>query len=179
MYLHLKRSGFTLIELLVVIAIIGILAALIIVSLAGARSKANDTSLKNNLSTITSALAQYHVDHSSTFPDSGGAQVALNDVLLINGLASYFSAGAASGVFTFNNVSTGYGSPIGGISFIAASGLNSSTEAPTLSGNGVYQTNGGGNAGEIDANSLTLTGIHNNADGDSINGRAFVTYAQQ
>lgn len=64
MKLNMKK-GFTLIELLVVIAIIGILAALIIVSLSGARQKAQDTQSKNNIRNIATAMEQYALDQST------------------------------------------------------------------------------------------------------------------
>ena len=64
-----NSRGFTLIELLVVIAIIGILASLIIVSLSGARQKANDTTIKNNARNIDSALAQYNLDNGGRYVD--------------------------------------------------------------------------------------------------------------
>jgi prepilin-type N-terminal cleavage/methylation domain-containing protein len=56
---NLKR-GFTLIELLVVIAIIGILASIILASLATARSKGNDAKVQEQLKSIGNAAEIYY-----------------------------------------------------------------------------------------------------------------------
>ena len=59
--LALSRSrGFTLIELLVVIAIIGILAAIVLVSLGAARGGAADAKVKEQLSGMRSAMEMYY-----------------------------------------------------------------------------------------------------------------------
>lgn len=68
----MKRKGFTLIELLVVIAIIGILAAMVIVSLTNAKDKANDAVRQSDLKQIGSLLDQYKVENGS-YPVSATA----------------------------------------------------------------------------------------------------------
>ncbi len=66
------KKGFTLIELLVVIAIIGILSAIGLVSLNGAREKARDSKRESDLAQIRSAMALYYDDNSSAYPNSTG-----------------------------------------------------------------------------------------------------------
>jgi prepilin-type N-terminal cleavage/methylation domain-containing protein/prepilin-type processing-associated H-X9-DG protein len=63
-----SRRGFTLIELLCVIAIVGVLASLLMPSLARGKSRATDVLCRSNLRQLGLAVRMYVDDHNSKLP---------------------------------------------------------------------------------------------------------------
>ena len=70
------RSGFTLVEIMIVVAIIGVLAAVSIPSLVGARKKAQQRACMATLQTINGVKAQWALDMKK-----GDADVPTDDDL--------------------------------------------------------------------------------------------------
>jgi prepilin-type N-terminal cleavage/methylation domain-containing protein len=81
-----RQAGFTLIELLVAIAIIGILAAVLVVNLVGARDRARDASRKEGLNQLKSALRLYYND-TQYYPDSTTSKIDVGNGALAEGVA--------------------------------------------------------------------------------------------
>lgn len=89
------RGGFTLIELLTVVAIIGILSAIAMTSLNGAKARARDTKRKAETEEIHKALELYYLDHGE-YPASGGSTAAFQNTGWTNsGNASWDTLQAA------------------------------------------------------------------------------------
>jgi general secretion pathway protein G len=59
----IKKSGFTMIELLIVIVIMGILSAIAVTNLVGARQRAADSQKKSNLNQLRIALHSYYATY--------------------------------------------------------------------------------------------------------------------
>ena len=177
----IKNKAFTLIELLVVIAIIGILATLIIVSLSGARAKANDADKKSNANAISLALEQYYTDNRRTYPKPAPGEGSSGNVSYGYGIAAntemglavtkYASAGVFNkqkrGTFTAKYNTAKCGTRDDGF-YVQGWELDSNTETPLnnsvpqnrevpvnlilTKGNGVQKTDGrGGLLGYISA----------------------------
>jgi len=63
-----RARGFSLIEITLVLAIIGVLMAVAAVNIAGAAKRANKRATEASLNTIGTAITDYHLNNSITYP---------------------------------------------------------------------------------------------------------------
>jgi len=94
--------GFTLIELLVVIAIIGLLAAVVLASVGGARNKGADASVKTQLNSAR-AQAELFADRNRTYD---GVCAATQANLGLTSILANANAAIAGGAVTVDSIQT-------------------------------------------------------------------------
>lgn len=132
-----NSKGFTLIELLAVIAIIGILAALILVSLSKARASARDTQRKAAARTISQAEESYANNHSGIYANL--------QVLQADG---QFTGNLPNNCKVQNN-STNETNAWGGGCFTLDAGANTYSATTFLEAGGSFSCSTGGNCRDI------------------------------
>jgi len=141
-------KGFTLIELLTVIAIIGILAAIIIPTVGQVRQTAARAVASSNLRQIGQASLIYANDNNERLPTSTAQIGSTNNETLrgvmfqlargggLNDASVWFTAGDVPASFStiINAAGTSLQAPmltIGTVSYVYASGLNTSDSSTT------------------------------------------------
>jgi len=107
-----KQKGFTLIELLIVVAIIGILAALLIPNAMTALQRAKVRGTQQDISQISSWIAEYITDKATPFTQTGDITAAMNTALVpmyTKVLPTKDQWGTGFKVYTGTNVTGNYG----------------------------------------------------------------------
>jgi prepilin-type N-terminal cleavage/methylation domain-containing protein len=95
------KKGFTLVELLVSISIIGVLTAILMMNLVGARERSRDAQKIQDLNSLKNALRMYYNDNN--------AYPANKTVILGTGFTGYTSGlGDTSFTYTLTNSGDGF-----------------------------------------------------------------------
>ena len=154
----ISDKSFTLIELLIVVAIIGILAALIIVSVTTAAARSRDASRAEQFKEIQNALSEYYIQNGSYPPQAswcyslnnqstGCFQTALQPLITQGFLQSlptpqYPSSGEYDYVSPTTSIATSCGTQLG-----SSGGPNSYELAWTAETTQNFPALGGGSGG--------------------------------
>lgn len=104
------RKAFTLIELLVVIAIIGILSAMVVVSVNSARKQARDAIRKSDLKQIGTLLDSYQVKNGAYVVSATAAALdsgVLDSVAALANEGTIPEVGPASDDYTYQTNADG------------------------------------------------------------------------
>jgi type IV pilus assembly protein PilA len=112
--LHSGEKGFTLIELLVVIAILGIIAAVVVLNVAGFFGRGKAEAANTEAHQVQTAIVAYMADsHVSTFNDdvgpntTSGAETYLLNPALLQAVYTAVNASLQSAVLIANSKWTG------------------------------------------------------------------------
>jgi prepilin-type N-terminal cleavage/methylation domain-containing protein len=109
-----NNKGFTLVELLVVISIIGVLSAVLMMNLVGARERSRDAQKIQDLNSLKSALRMYYNDYQA-YPSPGATNCT-------NCLNTAIGSSYLTGV---SQVGYSYSAAIDGNSFTVKTSLES------------------------------------------------------